>query len=49
MQCQIYKQETGEIVAWINTEDLHNTIVHKDYGINVGEDLTVIEVDEEQE
>lgn len=42
MQYQIYKEETGELVAWIDTED-DKAITLKGYAVKVGEDLTCVE------
>lgn len=46
MQYQVFNKETGEIVAWIDTET-NNHVVHKDYDIKVGENLTAVEEEEQ--
>lgn len=46
MQYQVYKKDTNEVVAWIDTET-DKQVVHKDYNIKVGEDLKAVEVDED--
>ena len=48
MQYQLYKRDTGELVAWIDTEAPDELVIHKDYGMKYGEGLTVSEVDEGQ-
>lgn len=45
MQYQIFKNDTGEIVGWIDTET-NQQIVHKGYNIRAGENLTAVEVEE---
>ena len=45
MQYQVYKKDTVEVVAWIDTET-NEQVVHKDYDIKSGENLTAEEVEE---
>lgn len=46
MQYQVYRKDTNEVVAWIDTET-NEHIVHKDYGIKAGENLTAVETEED--
>lgn len=46
MQYQVYKKDTNEVVAWIDTET-NEQVVHKDYDIRIGDDLTAVEVNED--
>ena len=41
MQYQVYRKDTNEVVAWINTNNDEH-IVHKDYDIKAGENLTAV-------
>lgn len=45
MQYQVYSKQTGEVVVWIDTETSEH-IIHKDYDIKAGENLTAVEVEE---
>ena len=38
MQYQVYKKDTNEVVAWIDTET-DEQVVHKDYDIKVGDSM----------
>ena len=42
MQYQIIKKETGEVIAWIDTNQT-SQVVHKDYDLVVGDNLTAVE------
>ena len=42
MQYQVFKRETGELVAWIDTSK-DKQVLHKDYDLKVGDNLTVVE------
>ena len=42
MQYQVFKKENGEVVAWIDTET-NEQVLHKDYDLKVGDNLTVVE------
>lgn len=44
MQYQVFKKDTGDVVAWIDTEQTEQ-VVHNDYDIKAGENLTAVEVD----
>ena len=46
MQYQVYEKETGDIVAWIDTET-NEQIVHKNYDIKAGENLKAVEANED--
>lgn len=46
MQYQVYKEDTREVVAWIDTET-NESIFLKGYGLNQGEDLSAIEVEDD--
>ena len=48
MEYQVYKQSTGELVAWIDTEAPDKIVIHKDYGVRAGENLQAIEDNEER-
>lgn len=45
MQYQVYKDNTGELVAWIDTED-DNGITLSGYSIKKGENLTCCETND---
>lgn len=45
MQYQVFKKDTGEVIAWIDTEDCQ-AVLHKDYDIKIGDSLMAIEVEE---
>lgn len=45
MQYQVYKEDTGELIAWIDTET-SKQVLKNGYGIAVGEDLKVFESEE---
>lgn len=42
MQYQVFKRETGELVAWIDTNK-DKQVLHNDYDLKVGDNLTVVE------
>lgn len=46
MQYQVYKEDTGEIVAWIDTEDV-NTVIQKGYAVKAGNELRAFAEDED--
>lgn len=42
MQYQVFKRETGELVAWIDTNK-DKQVLHNDYDLKMGDNLTVVE------
>lgn len=42
MQYQVFNRETGELVAWIDTNK-DKQVLHNDYDLKVGDNLTVVE------
>lgn len=46
MQYQVYKEDTGEMVAWIDTDSIMQ-IVKNGYEIKCGENLKVNESEDE--
>lgn len=42
MQYQVFKRDTGELIAWIDTNGLMQ-VMKEGYGIKYGENLTVRE------
>lgn len=47
MQYQVYKADTGEIVAWIDTNDNKGTIIQSGYGVKAGNELRAYAEDED--
>lgn len=47
MQYQVYKADTGEIVAWIDTNDDKGTIIKSGYGVKAGNELRAYAEDED--
>lgn len=45
MQYQVFKEDSGELVAWIDTET-EKQVVADGYDIKAGENLTVTESEE---
>ena len=45
MQYQVIERKTGEVVAWIDTNQT-SQVVHKDYDLVVGENLTAVETED---
>lgn len=48
MQYQVFKKDTGELIAWIDTNGLMQ-VMKEDYCIKYGENLTVREESENDE
>ena len=46
MQYQVFKKDTREIVAWIDTDNNQEVVMHKDYDIVAGEELTAQKMEE---
>ena len=42
MQYQVFKKDSGEVVAWIDTET-NEQVLHKDYDLKVRDNLTTVE------
>lgn len=47
MQYQVYREDTGEVIAWIDTTDTHQ-IVKNGYAIQCGENLKAEESEDEE-
>lgn len=47
MQYQVYKVGTGDIVAWIDTNDEQGTIIQSGYGVKAGNELKAYAEDED--
>lgn len=48
MQIQIYKKDTNEMIAWLDTKE-NNMVLHKDYDAKTGNHLNVAPIDVQEE